>query len=106
GGEVTGVIGRVAGADLLRTASVVYWGMLARWGVITPGFTLRKYFDRVLLRRLQAERDPRADDPEALADQTPTGLHEGLPTAPSDLLTATDFSLRPEDARFLRESIT
>ena len=106
GGEVTGVIGRVAGADLQRTASVVYWGMLVRWGVITPGLTLRKYFDRVLLRRLQAERDPRADDPEALADQTPTDLHEGLPTAPPDLLTTTDFTLRSEDARFLRESIT
>lgn len=106
GEEVTGVIGRVAGADLQRTASVVYWGMLARWGVITPGLTLRKYFDRVLLRRLQAERDPRADDPEASVDQTPTGLHEGLPTAPHNLLTTTDFTLRPEDARFLRESIT
>lgn len=106
GGETNGVIGRVAGADLKRTASVVYWSMMATWGIIKPGLTTRKYFDRVILRRLQDERDPRADDPEAFTDQTPTGLHEGLPTAPSDLLSSTSFTLRPEDARFLRESIT
>lgn len=106
GEEVTGVIGRVAGADLKRTASTVYWGMLAAWGVITPGFTLRHYFDRVLLRRQQAGKQPRADDPEAVWELTPTGLHEGIPSAPSDLLTSTSFTLRPEDARFLRESIT
>ena len=106
GSEVTGVIGRVAGADLKRTASVVYWGMLSSWGVISRGFTLRQYFERVLLRRMQARTQPRADDPEAVWELTPTGLHEGLPSAPPDLLTSTDFTLRPEDARFLRESIT
>ncbi|GAA4513810.1 DUF6361 family protein [Brevibacterium yomogidense] len=106
GGEAEGVIGRVAGSDLKRTASTVYWGMLSTWGVFERGFTVREYFERCLLRREQRRVLPRADDPEAALDLTPTGLHEGLPAAPPDFLSAADFTLRPEDAQFLREAIT
>lgn len=105
GGESAGVIGRVAGADLKRRASAVYWGMLSTWGVIDRGFTTREYFERCILRREQKRVLPRADDPEAAMELTPTGLHERLPTAPPGLLNAADFTLRPEDEQFLREAI-
>src|SRR5699024_4229961 len=69
------------------------------------GFTTREYFERCILRREQKRVLPRADDPEAAMELTPTGLHERLPTAPPGLLNAADFTLRPEDEQFLREAI-
>lgn len=106
GGESAGVIGRMAGADLKRTASTVYWGLLSTWGVFERGFTVREYFERCVLRREQKRVLPRADDPEVALELTPTGLHERLPAAPTDLLNAAEFALRPEDEQFLREAIT
>ena len=39
-----GVMGRDAGDNLQRLPSAVYWGMLSRRQIFTPGFTTRSYF--------------------------------------------------------------
>jgi hypothetical protein len=105
GGESQGVIGRVAGRTLQRTASSVYWGLLSKWRIFEPGFTVQAFFDRQILRE-QQRKAPRADDPEVGLDLAPTGIDEALPEPPSGLLRSTDFTLRPEDEQFLRHAIT
>ena len=105
GGESQGVIGRVAGQSLRRTASSVYWGMLSTWRIFEPGFTVQKFFERHLLRE-QQRRAPRADDPEVGLNLAPTGIDESLPEPPPGLLRSTDFTLRSEDELFLRHAIT
>src|SRR5699024_430543 len=101
-----GVMGREAGRNLQRLPSAVYWGMLSRWQIFTPAFTTRSYFERELLRREELERTPQADDPEVGAHLTPTGLDERLPDPPRRLLSRADFTLRPEEAAYLTETIT
>lgn len=101
-----GVIGRDAGRSLQRLPSAVYWGMLSRWQVFTPGITTRSFFERELLRRKELERTPKADDPEVRIHLTPTGMDERLPDPPRRLLTRADFTLRPEEATYLTETIT
>lgn len=104
GGESDGVIGRVAGRSLQRTASSVYWGMLSQWRIFEPGFTVQQYFERQVLRQHQ-RKAPQADDPEVGLDLVPTGIAETLPEPPHGLLDATNFTLRGEDEEFLRHTI-
>ncbi|MGM7669840.1 DUF6361 family protein [Microbacterium sp. A93] len=106
GREAEGVFGRDAGRALRRLPSEVYWGMLARWGVFEPGFTARSYFEREQLRREELRAAPSADDPDVHVHLTPTGLDPRLPDPPGKLLKNATFSLRPEDAQYLREAIT
>ncbi|WP_022919747.1 DUF6361 family protein [Ruania albidiflava] len=105
-GGAEGVMGREAGRNLHRLPSAVYWGMLSRWQIFTPGFTTRSYFERELLRREEVATAPQADDPEARVHLTPTGLDERLPDPPRRLLTRADFTLRPHEAAYLSETIT
>jgi len=105
GGETEGIIGRVAGKNLQRTASSVYWGMMSQWRIFEPGFTVQEFFERHLFRE-QQRKAPQADDPEVGLDLIPTGINENLPPAPAGLLRSTDFTLRAQDAQFLRDSIT
>lgn len=105
GGESEGVIGRVAGRNLQRTASSVYWGMLSQWRIFEPGFTVQRFFERHILRE-QQRKAPRADDPEVGLELAPTGIDETLPAPPSGLLRSTNFTLRVEDEQFLRQAIT
>lgn len=106
GGESDGVMGRDAGRSLQRLPSAVYWGMITRWEIFEPGFTVRGYFEREVLRREELRAAPRAEDPEVRPTLTPTGLDPRLPDPPDDLLRAAQFALRPEDAHYLTETIT
>ncbi|MFB2572709.1 DUF6361 family protein [Micrococcus sp. IITD107] len=106
GGESQGVIGVTAGRSLRRMASEVYWGSMLRWGITEPGFTPRAYFERELLRREELSAAPRSEDPESRLELTPTGIDPRLPAPPEGLLQSSDFTLRPADAEYLRESIT
>ena len=104
--DAEGVMGRDAGDSLQRLPSAVYWGMLSRWQIFTPGFTIRSYFERELLRREELAKAPQADDPEVRVHLTPTGLDERLPDPPRRLLSRADFTLLPHEAAYLSETIT
>jgi hypothetical protein len=106
GGESLGVIGRDAGRTLQRLPSEIYGGAIGRWRIVEPGFTIRRYFEREVLRREELKATPRADDPDVPVRLTPTGLDPRLPAPPLKLLHETSFTLRPEDAHYLRETIT
>ncbi|MDI3331908.1 MAG: DUF6361 family protein [Micrococcus sp.] len=106
GGESLGIIGRDAGRTLQRLPSEIYWGAIGRWRIVEPGFTTRRYFEREVLRREELKATPRADDPDAPVRLAPTGLDPCLPVPPENLLHETSFALRPEDAHYLRETIT
>lgn len=106
GQESDGVIGRDAGRSLQRLPSAVYWGMVTRWEIFAPGFSVRGYFEREVLRREELRAAPRTEDPEVLPTLTPTGLDPRLPDPPDGLLKAADFALRPENAGYLTETIT
>src|SRR5690625_1711878 len=106
GHETEGVFGRDAGRALQRLPSAVYWGMITRWQIFEPGFTVRRYFERELLRREELRTSPRSDDPDMDLPLTPTGLDPRLPDPPDGLLREAPSSRRADDAQYLTEVIT
>ncbi|HLS14704.1 MAG TPA: DUF6361 family protein [Beutenbergiaceae bacterium] len=106
GQESEGIIGRVAGRSLRSLPSTLYWGMITQWQIFEPGFTLRQYFERELLRREELRSAPRSDDPEVHLSLSPTGLDPRLPDPPEGLLKGANFPLQPTEAQYLTETIT
>lgn len=105
GGEGQGVFGRQSGRELLRLPSVAYWGALGSWGIVERGTSAHRIFERSVLRREEQRTLPKADDAESRPELTSSGIDEGIPLAPADLLEQASFTLRPEDAEYISEAI-
>ena len=106
GGEgiASGVIGIDAGANLQRPPSIAYWAGLRRLGILNyPGSTERYHTSLDAFYR-DGHRAVRSEG-EELIERAQHNWNANLPTAPVDLLTATTFDLRFEDAEFLTEQI-
>ena len=103
-GPSAGLIGIDAGADVQRPPSIVYWAGMRRLGILShPGSADRYHssldgFYRGVRRAVRAESDE-------LVERAQHNWNASLPPAPDDLLTATTFKLRFEDAEFLAEQI-
>ena len=90
GGESTGIIGQIAGANLKRLPSSVYWAGLESWGIrLFPG-SIDNYFSSI--RRLQ----------KLEADQNWT---PALPSKPENLLSTASFKLTIEEAEFIKDRL-
>ncbi len=88
GGEEQGVIGQIAGGQLLRMPSSIYWNGLGSWGV----------------RRLRGSQPMFF---RALGGQGSHDFwHPSVPRAPSGLLQRTTFQLTSEEAGFLVDRIS
>jgi hypothetical protein len=103
-GPAAGLIGIDAGANVQRPPSTIYWAGLRRLGILThPGSADRYHtsldgFYRGARRAVKAES-------EELIERAQRNWNPSLPLAPDDLLTATTFKLRFQDADFLAEQI-
>lgn len=106
GGEGTaaGLIGIEAGANVQRPPSIVYWGGLRRLGIFTYAGSADRYHASLDGFYRGAKRAVRSEGDE-LIERGHHNWNPGLPPAPDDFLTSTDFKLRYEDADFLAEQI-
>lgn len=111
-----GILGAQTGRHLKRLPSSVYWTVLGSWGIRHPDLSdlSRDQYHRqigVIYRRRdkQAERDRErskmGDDSERTPESGTVTWHPRLPSAPDDFPDKADFSLTPDEAGFLLDSI-
>jgi len=105
GKDTEGVLGRVAGAKLLRLPSVVYWSGLGEYRIrLFPG-SIADYHrsldahHRVLRTSLRAESDE-------LYERGLPNWDPHLPEPPDDLYRETDIRLTRREAKYVQERIT
>ncbi|MCC5847842.1 MAG: hypothetical protein JJU29_07080 [Verrucomicrobia bacterium] len=104
-GDLEGLIGRDAGAAVQRMPSNIYWNGLRKWGIARfPGSQAQ--YHRVLdTAYLKQSRLVSSDDPESYSGSHPGHWDPALPPAPEGFPDTVSFSLRPEDAEYLRNRI-
>jgi hypothetical protein len=100
-----GVFGRVAGGDLKRLPSEIYWGGLGSWGIrrfdASPGQYHRAVDEIYRRRALMGQADAEsADAPAGI-----TTWHPELPPPPADFPEQATLDLSVEEAGFLRDRI-
>ena len=101
-GRGQGVIGRVAGRELKRMPSDIYWGSLEAWGIRRPDINLAQYAQHAASRR--QHRPERDDDGNATKLATPVWI--AVSPAPTDFLdTEITFELKPNEAQVLVDGI-
>jgi hypothetical protein len=103
-GPAAGLIGIEAGADVQRPPSITYWGGLRRLGILNHPGSADRYHTSLDGFYRGAPRAVRSEAAE-LIERAQHNWNPNLPPAPDDLLTATTFKLRFEDAEFLAEQI-
>ena len=107
-GPGQGVIGRVAGRNLRRMPSDIYWGSMEAWGIRRLNLSLAEYAKRAATNgRLRPERD---DDGNAT--KAGVSMWANLPPAPKDFPSGKidpsdeiDFRLQPDEAQILADGI-
>lgn len=103
-GSAAGLIGIDAGANVQRPPSITYWAGLRRLGILTfSGSTDRYHTSLDAFYRGSAR--PTRSEGEELIERAQHNWNPSIPPAPDNLLTATTFDLRAEDAEFLTEQI-
>jgi hypothetical protein len=103
GGEVEGVIGIDARDKILRPPAILYWAGLQRHGLLQVRGSMGRYHASLdSFYRTSRSRRSEGDESE-LIDTGRSNWHPGLPPAPADFLTRTDFALQPREAEYLRE---
>lgn len=102
GGEVEGVIGRLAGRTLKRLPSSLYWIGLGAWGLRERIPTQREYFRRATSRVAAREFAPDGDALEARVDRL---WAPDLPDGDDDRAEAVTFELERAEAEFLADKV-
>jgi hypothetical protein len=104
GDDAEGVIGSRARVGLSRLPSQVYWAGLVRWGIFQYPQSQSWYHSHFTDLCQRDRGDIRADDPGLVWAKRGT-WHPRLPSAPEGFPWEASFSLRREDAEFLRGRI-
>lgn len=101
-GPGQGVIGRVAGRDLRRMPSDIYWGNMGAWGIRRLDLSLAEYAQRAAaIGRFRPERD---DDGKAT--KAGASMWAAIPAPPENFLSdKITFDLEPEEAQVLTDGI-
>ena len=101
-GRGQGVIGRVAGRDLRRMPSDIYWGSMEAWGIRRLDLSLSEYAQQAAaIGRRQPERD---DDGTATEEGVP--IWTVIPAPPEKFLSdEITFDLEAEEAQVLTDGI-
>ena len=101
-GRGHGVIGRVAGRDLRRMPSDIYWGSMEAWGIRRLDMSISKYAQQAATPgRLRPERD---DDGNAA--EPAVSMWAAIPAAPEGFLSSEiTFELEPDEAQVLTDGI-
>ena len=103
-GSSAGLIGIDAGANVQRPPSIAYWVGMRRLGILTHHGSADRYHTSLDGFYRGARRAVRSES-EELIERAQHNWNSSLPPAPDDLLAATTFKLRFEDADFLAEQI-
>ena len=103
-GSAAGLIGIDAGANVQRPPSLSYWAGMRRLGILTYGGSPDRYHTS-LDGFYRGARHAVRSEGEELIERAQHNWNPSLPSAPDDLLSATTFKLRFEDADFLAELI-
>jgi len=100
--DTDGAFGKMAGSQLKRLPSSVYWAGLGSWGLRRFTGSQAEYF-RALdgIYRLR-RRSRRGDDESEGRDSRLVTWHLKLPPAPPGLPDTAEFRLLPEEAEFVR----
>jgi hypothetical protein len=103
--DSAGTIGVQAGKNLKRLPSSIYWQGLWEWGIrLFPG-SQEQYHRSLDGYHAYVGRSQRSDDGEPM-DELPSGnWHAGLPAEPESFPKEASFSLRRDEAEYLRERI-
>ena len=101
-GPDQGVVGRIAGRDLKRMPSEIYWGGLGAWGIRRLNLSLAEYGQQAAaIGRLRPERDE-----DKNATRRVASMWGAIPPPPEDFLRSDiTFELRPEEAQVLADCI-
>ena len=101
-GRGQGVIGRVAGRDLRRMPSDIYWGSMETWGIRRLDLSLAEYAQRAAaIGRRRPERD---DD--GTATEAGVSIWAAIPAPPENFLSdEITFDLGPEEAQVLTDGM-
>lgn len=100
-----GVFGRMAGGDLKRLPSEVYWGGLGSWGIRRFDAWRGQYHrsvDEIYERRKRARKAPSEGVEDDVGVVT---WHPELPAPPATFPENATLSLTVEEAEFLRDRI-
>jgi len=106
GGEEKGVIGYLAGFNIQRLPSSVYWQGLLRWGILKFQGAEGNYYrdmDRFYRRQFAVPVFEKGEAPDPQASNWDRDLYRLRP--PESWLDKTDFSLSAEEAEFLIDHI-
>jgi hypothetical protein len=104
-GEKEGVIGRRAGAKLVRIPSSIYWSGLKRLGICLFDGSQDSYHRSVHRFYERQRMTVRTDDGERVGGGR-ENWHPRLPPAPDDWPAQADFRLTKSQAGFLRDQIS
>lgn len=101
-GPNQGVIGRVAGRELKRMPSDLYWGSMPVWGIRRRAMSIAEYGQWAAQRgRLRPERDN-----DGNATEAPALMWAAIPAPPENFLDSNiTFELTPEEAQVLTDGI-
>ena len=101
-GRGQGVIGRVAGRDLRRMPSDIYWGSMEAWGIRRLDLSLAEYAQRAAaIGRRRPERDN-----DGAATEASVSIWTAIPAPPENFLSdKITFDLEPEEAQILTDGI-
>jgi hypothetical protein len=109
-----GVFGRLAGSNVQRLPSSVYWSGLGAWGIRVMSWSQEEYHRRIdLVHMAREERTARLSVTAMRGDDsdfppTPAAItwHPKLPLAPVGFPDQVNFALTVEEAEFIQERIS
>lgn len=100
-----GIIGIRAGESLQRLPSSVYWQALATFEIRHVRGSIDRYHQSLDWYYRRSRRSSRRSDEGELYERVAPNWHTTIPPAPDVFLEETSFTLRPEDAEYMRERI-
>lgn len=100
-----GVFGSVAGSNLKRLPSSVYWAGLGAWGIRRFSGPQSEYHRSVDVLYAKRARLRRKEDDDAETDLSTWTWHPRLPDPPEGFPSELDLRLTAEEASFLRDRI-
>ena len=101
GGEVTGIIGRDAGARIQRVPSSIYWAGLGAWGIrLYPG-SRETYLAGIPALRRHRRSEGEEGEPAGAAGN----WHPAIPQEPDGLLDRASFRLTEAESGFIRDRL-
>ncbi len=100
--DTQGVIGKLAGQDLKRLPSNIYWNGLERWGIRRCAGNQYQYYQSLKAFYLsQKNKSMKNDDGENVEGAVTRNWHKGLPPVPAGFPKEARLALTAPEAQYL-----